>query len=184
MTDIAFDSDGTFVVVWEHNVNGIANIYAQRYLDDGSPLGGNFRVSTNEDTLRQGIPGVLLRNGKIFTSWSSSRKIWANIIDFYDPPEDENPLEPIIPLAYSLKQNYPNPFNPVTQIDFELPEDGFTKLVIYDLLGREIERLIDKDLNAGNHSVKWDASKFVSGLYFYRLQSGNFIQTKKMLLIR
>ena len=88
------------------------------------------------------------------------------------------------PSKYFLSDNYPNPFNPETKINFALPEDGFTKLVIYDLQGREIARLIDKDLNAGNHSVKWDASGFASGLYFYSLQSGDFIQTKKMMLLK
>ncbi|MCH7955016.1 MAG: T9SS type A sorting domain-containing protein [Candidatus Marinimicrobia bacterium] len=88
------------------------------------------------------------------------------------------------PTSYSLSDNYPNPFNPVTQIDFSLPEEGYTRLIIYDLRGREAARLMDKELNAGYHSVKWDASRFASGIYFYTLQSGNFVQTKKMLMLK
>ena len=72
----------------------------------------------------------------------------------------------------------------MTQIDFALPEDSFIRLVIYDLRGREVIRLIDKDLNAGYHGVKWDANRFASGIYFYILQSGDFVQTKKMLLLK
>ena len=89
-----------------------------------------------------------------------------------------------IPKEYNLGENYPNPFNPVTQIDFAVPEDGFTRLVIYDLRGREVVRLIERDYSAGYHSVKWDGSSVASGLYFYRLQSGKFVQTKKMMLLK
>ena len=104
-------------------------------------------------------------------------------------PENISQAESIsIPKEYNLGENYPNPFNPVTQIDFSLPEEGYTRLIIYDLRGREAARLMDKELNAGYHSVKWDASRFASGIYFYRLTSGppagGFIQTKKMLLLK
>ena len=89
-----------------------------------------------------------------------------------------------IPKKYSLSNNYPNPFNPETKINFVLPEDGLTKLLIYDLRGREVARLIDRNLNAGEHSVSWNASRFASGIYFYRLTSGDFVSTKKMVLLK
>ncbi|MCH7495967.1 MAG: T9SS type A sorting domain-containing protein [Candidatus Marinimicrobia bacterium] len=89
-----------------------------------------------------------------------------------------------LPEKMDLLQNYPNPFNPETRIDFALPEAGLTRLIIYDLLGREVVRLIDGELSAGYHERKWDASESASGIYFYRLTSGDFVQTRKMLLLK
>ena len=91
---------------------------------------------------------------------------------------------PVLSSGFNLNQIYPNPFNPETRIDFALPEDGLTRLIIYDLLGREVARLIDGELSAGYHELKWDASDAASGIYFYRLTSGDFIKTKKMLLLK
>jgi len=89
-----------------------------------------------------------------------------------------------IPVEYSLNQNYPNPFNPSTTISFSLMQRGFTSLVIYDALGRKIATLINGEINVGKHSVNFDASNLVSGLYFYQIKSGNFVATKKMMLLK
>jgi hypothetical protein len=89
-----------------------------------------------------------------------------------------------IPTEYSISQNYPNPFNPTTKIKFALPQRALTKIIIYDLLGREVQTLLNKELEAGYREISFDASNFQSGVYFYRIQSGNFIQTKKMILIK
>ena len=90
----------------------------------------------------------------------------------------------IIPEDYALRQNYPNPFNPETRIEFALPEAGHTRIVIYDLLGREVTRLVDGNMSAGYHNVIWNASNVASGIYFYRLAAGDFVSTKKMVLLR
>ena len=89
-----------------------------------------------------------------------------------------------LPNEYSLGENYPNPFNPETRINFALPEAGMARLIIYDIRGREIARLIDREMDAGYHSITWNASNVASGIYFYRLTSGNFVSTKKMLLLK
>ena len=88
------------------------------------------------------------------------------------------------PLSYRLKQNYPNPFNPATQIEFSLPVSSKVSLVIYNLLGQEIARLIDGEQAAGVHSVTWEATNLATGIYFYRIQAGDFVQTRKMLLLK
>jgi hypothetical protein len=89
-----------------------------------------------------------------------------------------------LPAEYSISQNFPNPFNPSTTIKFALPRAALTKITIYDLLGREIEIIVNKEMEAGYHKVNFDAGYLQSGVYFYKIQSGNYIQTKKMILIK
>jgi hypothetical protein len=88
------------------------------------------------------------------------------------------------PLSFLLEQNYPNPFNPTTMIRFSLPRAGYITLKVYNMLGKEIASLIDKKLPAGNHQAKWDAGGLPSGLYFYRLQTDGFAQTRKLILAK
>ena len=88
------------------------------------------------------------------------------------------------PNNYELKQNYPNPFNPSTTITYSIPNDGQVTLSIYDVLGNEVALLENGNKSAGNYSYNFDASNFSSGLYFYTIKSGQFIETKKMLLIK
>ena len=89
-----------------------------------------------------------------------------------------------VPDDYSLNQNYPNPFNPMTEIKYGLPEDCWVTLEIYDILGRRVTSLVNQRQTAGYKSVRWDASSIASGIYFYRLQAGDFVQARKMILIR
>ena len=90
----------------------------------------------------------------------------------------------IIPNQFALYQNYPNPFNPTTNIKFDLPEASWVTLKVYNIIGQEVASLINGEVNAGYHSVSFDGSKLPSGTYIYRLQTGNFIQTKKMVLLK
>lgn len=90
----------------------------------------------------------------------------------------------LVPDKYYLSQNYPNPFNPTTKIKYGLPKSGFVTLKIYDLIGREIKTLVNEQLQAGEYLSDFNASEFPSGTYFYRLQTGNYTETKKMLLIK
>lgn len=83
-----------------------------------------------------------------------------------------------------LKENYPNPFNPSTRIDFILPYASPVKLAVYNTLGQEVALLTNSNMEAGIHSIEWNAAKLNSGVYFYRLEAGNFVQIKKMILIK
>ncbi len=86
---------------------------------------------------------------------------------------------------YSLKQNYPNPFNPVTNLEFGISDLGFVSLKVYDVLGNRIVTLVNEKKSPGAYSVKWDASDFSSGIYFYSLNvDGKVMQTRKMLLVK
>jgi hypothetical protein len=89
-----------------------------------------------------------------------------------------------IPSVYSLEQNYPNPFNPTTKIEFQLPERNFVSLKIYDIRGNLVTSLISEDLESGYYSTYWNASGIASGIYFYRIVSGSFVSTKKMILMK
>jgi hypothetical protein len=93
----------------------------------------------------------------------------------------------ILPVSYNLSQNYPNPFNPVTKINYELPKDSKVKLVIYDILGREIKTLVNELKQAGRYTIEFNGTQYASGVYFYRIQveEGNaYTSVKKMVLIK
>ena len=89
-----------------------------------------------------------------------------------------------IPLEHSLSQNYPNPFNPITRIDFDISKKGFVSLKVYDILGREVQTLVNEEKVAGSYSVDFNGSDLTSGVYFYKLTSGEFSETKRMVLIK
>ena len=94
-----------------------------------------------------------------------------------------------VPEEFALHQNYPNPFNPVTQIDYDLPKEGLARMVIYDVMGREVKELVNQSLNAGYHTVRWDGTNsrganVSAGLYFCSLSTGSFNKTMKLLLLK
>jgi len=99
-----------------------------------------------------------------------------------------------IPTEFALEQNYPNPFNPTTTIKYSIPAiqtpllggvgNGFVTLKIYDILGREIATLVNKEQKPGNYEVQFDATQLTSGVYFYKISIGNFISIKKMILMK
>ncbi|HWA07545.1 MAG TPA: T9SS type A sorting domain-containing protein, partial [Ignavibacteria bacterium] len=89
-----------------------------------------------------------------------------------------------IPSAFELNQNYPNPFNPETVISYSIPRAGYTELRVYDILGNEIAELVSDELNAGNYSVNFNPVNLAGGVYFYTLSSGDFIQTRKMVIVK
>ena len=95
-----------------------------------------------------------------------------------------HPVSTEIPNQFSLSQNYPNPFNPNTKIQFALPTNSFATLIVFDELGRELETLVNKQLIAGTYEAEWSADKFSSGVYYYKLKTGDHTETKKMILVK
>jgi len=87
-----------------------------------------------------------------------------------------------LPAEFALEQNYPNPFNPLTVIGYQLSAPGWVSVKVYDVLGREIAILVNEKKEPGVYTFSWDASNFPSGVYFYRIRAGNFVETKKMVL--
>ncbi len=88
------------------------------------------------------------------------------------------------PKKFELFQNYPNPFNPITTINYELPITNYVDLNIYNLLGQKVVSLVSDVQQAGSHHVQWDASDMTSGVYYYQIRAGEFVETKKMLLLQ
>ena len=103
---------------------------------------------------------------------------------FVNPSIGITTISTEIPEKFSLSQNYPNPFNPSTNIRYALPKNGFVKLVVFDELGREIETLVNEKQTAGTYEATFNASQYSSGVYFYKLISGDFMESKKMTLIK
>jgi len=97
---------------------------------------------------------------------------------------DINQTSQLVPDKFALSQNYPNPFNPATTISFDIPVSGFTKLVVFDMSGKEISNLVSQNLTAGSYSVNFNAALLSTGVYFYRLEAQSFSEIKKMTLIK
>jgi type IX secretion system substrate protein/putative pyrroloquinoline-quinone binding quinoprotein len=104
----------------------------------------------------------------------------SNLTDINTPGEDY--LK--VPNSFGLAQNFPNPFNPSTKISFSIPQAANVNLKIYDLLGREVAELINKEMKPGSHSINFNAGNLTSGMYFYKIEAGEYSQTRKMILIK
>ncbi|PIP69109.1 hypothetical protein CO033_00450 [Candidatus Nomurabacteria bacterium CG_4_9_14_0_2_um_filter_32_10] len=110
---------------------------------------------------------------------NEGRPISVSISSPTDVEENET-----IPTEFALSQNYPNPFNPSTTINYKIPTNYFVNLKIYDILGNEIAILVNEEKTAGSYSVNFNATNLPSGTYIYKITAGNFIETKKMVLMK
>lgn len=140
---------------------------------------------SNFEGINNGPRGILLNYGDIYIAGNIHQGgLKKFVILKYEqiPVSIGNELSMI--QGYLLTQNHPNPFNPVTTIEYSLPREGDVTLIIYNLLGEEVARLVNGQMPAGAHTALWDASNVSSGIYLYRLHSGNFTETKKMLYLK
>jgi len=170
-TGYATSSDGG--VVWDK--------YAENPVLDRGAVGAWDRVTA--------CPGTVLFDGTTYKMWYESFDGSGGGSIGYATAPDSIPTigvkdEGVIPDRYELSQNYPNPFNPETVISYSIPKTENVSLVVYNLIGEEVARLTDEKQVAGIHTVNWDASYVASGIYFYRLQAGEFVKTRKMVLLK
>jgi hypothetical protein len=159
---VKYNSSGS--QVWAARFNGPAN---------GDDHCASIAIDPFENVYVTGYANVLANENDIFT------------IRYSPIPIGIQPITGNVPESFKLHQNYPNPFNPSTNIKIDIPAGAFgnTKLIIYDVLGRELSTIVNEQLNPGSYLVKWDASGYSSGIYFYKLISGSFVKTNKMIMV-
>jgi len=168
--DVASTNDGTIFVA-----NGGGGIYVYYY--NGNSL--NFTCSRDDGgSFGEAVSVDVSINGIIYVAWGMTG------YSIYEYNGYVGICHDYLAKHYRLNQNYPNPFNPSTTISYAIPFDSHVKLTIYNISGRLVETLVDEFNPAGVHRVKWDASKYSSGIYISRLESSHGIHSRKMLLIK
>jgi hypothetical protein len=126
------------------------------------------------------ITSALLYGNNIFVGTETGGVFRAPLSALTTGVNEKNEL----PNNFNLSQNYPNPFNPTTTISFSLPSKSYVSLKVFDALGREVSILVSKELTAGKYSEQWNSGSLPSGVYFYRLQAGNYCETRKLVLLK
>jgi hypothetical protein len=180
-------------VKWNSASNGLTNTHINALAVSGSNLyagtNNGFFLSTNNGQNWISVNGgftdttiqkLAVSNSHVFAV-TNNNTIWRrSISEITEIKKDKS----VTPADFALRQNYPNPFNPTTSISFSISKSSFVKLKIFDALGREIATLVNEELPAGTYSRQWNASGFSSGVYFYRLQAGDYTATKKLSLLK
>jgi hypothetical protein len=179
-------------IVWEDESDGNFEIYSRRSTDGGTSWEEDIR-QTNNISGSQG-PSISGSGSSVHLVWHDNRDGNWEIYYKNNPSGNVTAVENIIselPEEYNLAQNYPNPFNPSTKIRYSIPsvtlsgvEGSRVKLKVFDVLGNEIATLVNEEKPAGSYEVDFNARNLSSGVYFYKLQAGNFIETKKMILLK
>jgi hypothetical protein len=177
---------GSFVhVVWKDIRDGNNEIYYKRSTNAGVSWESELRLTNNSASSEN--PSVFVYSSAVHIVWNDNRD--GNNEIFYK----RNPIGSTvginnnnseIPKEFSLSQNYPNPFNPVTNIKFDLPKSSNVMLKVYNAEGREVTTLANEYLQAGSYTADFDGTHFASGLYFYSITAGDFVQTKKMMMVK
>jgi len=155
---------------------------------DGGNTWVDIIVSDHKSRPKSGYQGdyigITSSNGKVWPLWmddfSGVQQAWTVGVDILVGIAENNSA----PKNFSLKQNYPNPFNPSTKIGFQIKDERFVTLAVYDITGREVAKLINADLKPKAYEITWDATGYPSGVYFYKLIAGDYTETKKMVLVK
>lgn len=145
--------------------------------------GDSFTILNTSGTIDSNFVSLDIQDGLYLSVIKNSTNITL-VVDSVGVLDVEEINDGEILKDFSLSQNYPNPFNPNTNIQFALPQTGFVTLEVFSITGERVDVLISDELNAGNYNYNWDASHLTSGIYLYKLNSGSFTSTKKMLLLK
>lgn len=174
--DINLQQGDVIHIVYEavvENINPDINAIPLR-LDDGTGTQNVSNIVTGPD---QFVP--FFKD----SDTNGEHGVWNRYI-LAQPVSNEDEPFATAPATFELSQNYPNPFNPATTINYTLPNASDVQLTVYNMLGQQVASLVNERMPAGSHSVRWDAQQASSGVYLYKLTAGNFIQTRKMILLK
>ena len=176
--DISIFPNQDVVALTAHGSRIIASIsyFGQHWIFTSDNMGEDWDFQAHEfaEAWDLFVSGNRLWSGRSDGLWYTDMSFWTTI----------NKSEINIPSEYSLSQNYPNPFNPTTNIEFTIPQKSNVTLKVFNALGEEVTELVSNRLSGGSYSYKWDASNMASGVYLYRPQAGDYIQTRKMILTK
>ena len=184
-------SDGGFIIVGSTESFGLGrtDVYLLRIDTNGDTLWTKTYGGADDDagySVRQTDDGGYIIAGSTNSFGAGNYDFWIIKTDSLGnttyPTKVDNEIRPVSDIQ--LFQNYPNPFNPGTKINYQIPQTGFVTLKVYDLLGREVATLVDEEKSVGSYEVEFNGVELTSGIYFYRLQAGDYIETKKMILIK
>jgi hypothetical protein len=166
-------------LVWQYrnypDIFGFAMGYVQRLANNNTLISWGATNPTITEVRYDGTKVFELTFSADVYTYRAYRYDWGNPVGISGTNS---------PVTFGLGQNYPNPFNPTTKIKFSLPRTLFAKLAVFDILGREIEVLLQKNLSAGEYEIYFNGENFSSGVYFYKLSAGEFSETRKMALIK
>jgi hypothetical protein len=171
-------------IVWQDNRDGNNEVYYKFSTNVGISWGADTRLTN--DPAESFYPSISISNSVLHVVWSDERD--GNMEIYYKRNPTGNVgiqnINTEIPKEYKLMQNYPNPFNPSTVISFQLLVVGQVSLKVYDILGKEIATLVNETLQPGTYEVTFDGSNFSSGIYFYKLSTTEFSDTKRLVLLK
>ncbi|MBI3766091.1 MAG: T9SS type A sorting domain-containing protein, partial [Ignavibacteriales bacterium] len=196
--DMISDGAGGAIIAWQDSRNGgdtlFTDIYSQKVNASGAVQWIANGVSISTALHSQFFPKMVNNSaGGAIITWNDLRNdpnyedIYAQQIDSsgnLGGPVTEVKNRTVAPIEFALQQNYPNPFNPATTISFNLPSKSFVSLKVFNALGEEVSVLLSEVLPAGTYAPQWNAENLASGVYFYRLQAGNLVETRNLLLLR
>ncbi len=191
---ITGDLHGGAIIAWQHyGGSAFSDIYAQRVNSNGSTQWTTNDVAVCSAPGSQVFEAIVGDGaGGAIIAWTDTRSL-ADPGDIYAQQVNNNGLLGVItsvarkensPQRFTLSQNYPNPFNPSTKIEFQIPNVSQVSVKVFDLLGREVAVLVNEHLSAGSYETEWNATSFASDVYYYQMRAGDFVQTKKLLLLR
>ncbi len=193
---ISIDLNNDFIISWFEKYEyyshpGKYTIQAQKY-SDNKKIGSSFVIAN----LNSNIPYTLynystkLIGKRIYSAWcdldsinQNSVDVWANVIELEETIISVQTTKKLNN-KFTLEQNYPNPFNPTTRINYSISHNDKVSLILYDVVGREIKKIVNKYQIAGSYTVEFNASNLANGLYFYVLRSGEYLDTRKTILLK
>ncbi len=198
---VSLQNNGEFAISWTEwngsSTSAFNNLKFRIYNSVLAPLTDvmNATISQERNQINQDI---VFKGNKVFNVWQDNHEhgvgydIWANVYNFSNLATGIKDKKNNAPTTFTLSQNYPNPFNPTTTIQYTVPSavKGHSlslqqvELKVYDILGREVATLVNQRQNPGQYKVTFNAGNLASGAYFYRLRTGDFVQVKKMLLLK